>query len=83
MWPTPDLPRRPFDLETAEERKLKVEVVTKHLEQPWSVAFLPDESILVTERIGRLRIVREGKFEPCPWQGFLRYRPGDHAVSRD
>ena len=76
VWPTPDLPRRRFDLETAEERKLKVEVVTKHLEQPWSVAFLPDESILVTERIGRLRIVREGKLEPLPVEGVPEVQTG-------
>jgi glucose/arabinose dehydrogenase len=64
VWPTPDLPRRGLDLETAEERKLKVEVVTSHLEQPWSLAFLPDGSMLVTERVGRLRLVRDGKLEP-------------------
>jgi glucose/arabinose dehydrogenase len=46
-----------------------VVVVAKHLEQPWSAAFLPDGEILVTERAGRLRIVRDGKLERDPVAG--------------
>jgi glucose/arabinose dehydrogenase len=67
-WATPDLPRR-LDVESAEQRQLRIEVVAKHLEQPWSVAFLPDGSMLVTERPGRLRIIRDGKLDPDPVQG--------------
>ena len=35
--------------------------MTKDLQQPWSMAFLSDGTMLVTERIGLLRIVRNGK----------------------
>ena len=40
--------------------------VVDGLERPWSIAFLPDGDMLVTERPGRLRIVRDGMllFDP-------------------
>jgi aldose sugar dehydrogenase len=38
--------------------------VVKGLEHPWSMAWLPDRTILVTERPGRLRIVRNGVLDP-------------------
>ncbi|MGB3514596.1 MAG: PQQ-dependent sugar dehydrogenase, partial [Microcoleaceae cyanobacterium] len=34
--------------------------VVENLEHPWSLAWLPDGAILITERPGRLRIVRDG-----------------------
>ena len=39
------------------------------LEQPWALAFLPNGDILVTERRGRLRIVRDGVLDPQPIAG--------------
>ena len=36
---------------------------------PWSMAFLPDGDMLVTERGGTLRIVRDGMLLPDPVQG--------------
>lgn len=39
-------------------RSLRVEEVARGLEHPWSLAFLPDGRMLITERPGRLRIVR-------------------------
>src|SRR5215470_13584657 len=44
---------------------LKVETVAKGLDHPWSIAFLPDGRMLVTERPGRMRIVtKDGKLSP-------------------
>jgi len=41
---------------------LAVETVAKGLVHPWALAFLPDGSMLVTERPGRMRLVtRDGK----------------------
>jgi len=45
------------------------ETLVDGLEHPWSMAWLPDGTLLVTERPGRLRIVREGKLEPVPVAG--------------
>jgi aldose sugar dehydrogenase len=46
-----------------------VEVLAEELEHPWSVAFLPDGHMLVTERAGRLRIVDAGGLRPDPVDG--------------
>ncbi|MGG6898146.1 PQQ-dependent sugar dehydrogenase [Rhizobium sp. BR 315] len=44
---------------------VKVETVAAGLEHPWAVAVLPDGAYLVTERPGRLRLVRDGKISPA------------------
>ena len=43
--------------------------VVSGLEHPWGMAFLPDGDILVTERPGRLRIIRDGVLLPQPVEG--------------
>jgi glucose/arabinose dehydrogenase len=43
--------------------------VVDALVQPWSIAFLPGGDILITERPGRLRIVRQGKLLPNAVEG--------------
>src|SRR5262245_2562728 len=53
VWPAPPLGKGPFLFETAEERHIRVVVVGRRLQQPWSMAFLPNGDILVTERPGR------------------------------
>ncbi len=63
------LPDHPMEFDTAEGQKIRVVVVTKALEYPWSAAFLPDGSMLVTERPGRLRIIRNGVLDPKPIAG--------------
>jgi glucose/arabinose dehydrogenase len=47
----------------------RVVPVVTGLEHPWGMAFLPDESILITERPGRVRVVREGVLDPEPIAG--------------
>lgn len=39
----------------------QVEVLAEGLNHPWSMAFLPNGEVLITERAGRLRIWRDGK----------------------
>jgi glucose/arabinose dehydrogenase len=67
-WPSPPLADGPIILDTAIQHQLQL-VVTKGLNQPWSMAFLPGGEILVTERPGRLRIVRNGVLDPTPVKG--------------
>jgi glucose/arabinose dehydrogenase len=71
LWSAPDLGEGPFLIETAvpEERELQVRVIARDLTQPWSIAFLPDGAMLVTERVGRLRIIRDGVLDPEPVAG--------------
>jgi glucose/arabinose dehydrogenase len=47
----------------------RVVTVVDALVQPWSIAFLPDGDLLITERPGRLRIVRQGRLLPDPVAG--------------
>jgi glucose/arabinose dehydrogenase len=47
----------------------KVVTVVDALIQPWGIAFLPGGEVLITERPGRLRIVRQGKLLPQPVDG--------------
>jgi glucose/arabinose dehydrogenase len=45
----------------SEKQTFKIEVVTRDLETPWGLAFLPGGRLLVSQRPGRLRIVEKGK----------------------
>lgn len=47
----------------------RVETVVDGLVHPWGMAFLPGGDLLVTERPGRLRIVRNGALLPEPVPG--------------
>jgi glucose/arabinose dehydrogenase len=59
QWADPVLGDGPFVVQSAvpAHRNLRVVVMAK-FQQPWSIAFLPDGNIFVTERPGRLRIIR-------------------------
>src|SRR4051812_9808941 len=52
-----------------EEHAFRVVKLADFLEHPWSLAFLPDGRLLVTERPGRLRIVKNGVLEKKPVEG--------------
>ncbi|WNG38632.1 PQQ-dependent sugar dehydrogenase [Archangium violaceum] len=53
----------------SERLAFKLETVAEGLETPWSVAFLPDGRMLVTEKAGRLRVVEKGRLLPKPIEG--------------
>lgn len=75
IWPSPPLADGPIVLDTGIQHEIRL-FVTKGLNQPWSMAFLPDGSILVTERPGRLRIVRNGVLDPNPIAGVPKVQAG-------
>jgi glucose/arabinose dehydrogenase len=59
LGPNNNTPGQPF----------RVVPLAKGLVNPWSLAFLPNGDILVTEKPGRLRLVRNGNLEPQPITG--------------
>ena len=59
--------------------KVRVVPIVQGLDSPWSMAFLPDGSILVTERPGRLRIIRDGKLQAEPIAGVPKAQFGTHG----
>ena len=68
--PAVPLPDEPLVLNTHAIGEIRVVVVARGLSHPWSMAFLPDGGILVTERdAGRLRMVRDDVLDPEPLEG--------------
>jgi aldose sugar dehydrogenase len=63
------IPAEPIEFDTAEVMRIRVVPVARGLVNPWSLAFLPDGGLLVTEKEGRLRIVRNGVLDPRPIPG--------------
>jgi glucose/arabinose dehydrogenase len=72
------LPDTSVVFDTADQQ-VRVVTVADGLAFPWSMAFLPDGSILVSERPGRLRIIRKGVLDPNPIAGV----PEVYAVRLD
>lgn len=72
--PTALLGAGPFDFETS-AGKIHVEVVARKLDHPWALAQLPNGTMLVTERAGRLRVVRDGKLDPVAVAGLPPINP--------
>ena len=60
----------------SEHHAFRVDTVVEGLKDPWSIAWLPNGDMLVTEKPGRLRIVRDGVLQPDPIAGTpeVRYR---------
>ncbi len=57
------------DIQRSEHHDFTIVTIAEGLERPWGLAFLPNGDLLVTERIGQLRIIRQGKLDPNPIKG--------------
>jgi glucose/arabinose dehydrogenase len=73
--PRPTLPDEAVVVPTA-EGPIRVVAVVTGLAHPWAVAFLPNGDMLITERAGYVRLVRDGRLDPTPVTGV----PAVHAV---
>jgi glucose/arabinose dehydrogenase len=62
----PPLPDAPVRYETAEGQTIRVVVYTRGFRNAWSMASVSDDTMLVAERAGQIKVVRNGvlDFEP-------------------
>src|SRR5258708_6862686 len=65
---TPSIVRAQGALKSA-KASFRLVTLSHDLEQPWSIAFLPDGRLLITERPGRLRVFANGQLERTPLAG--------------
>jgi glucose/arabinose dehydrogenase len=59
----------PISGDVPEATGWRSEVLVRGLSHPWAITWLPDGAALVTERKGRLRLIRDGKLDPEPISG--------------
>ncbi|MYJ25787.1 MAG: PQQ-dependent sugar dehydrogenase [Holophagales bacterium] len=67
--PRVELPDKPWIMNTHLIPEVKVSVVARGINRPWSLAFLPKGDMLITERGGALRMVRDGVLVEEPVAG--------------
>ncbi len=60
--------RASADVIKSERHDFRITTLAQDLEHPWGLAFLPNGGMLVTERPGRLLVIREGE-DPKPVSG--------------
>lgn len=73
---------------SAQADDYRIETLVEGLEHPWSLAFLPDGRMLVTERVGRLRLIEaDGHLQKEPVAGlpeaFIAAQAGLMEVALD
>lgn len=64
-----DVPAQDAGRQTAGDQAFRIATLVEDLEHPWSMAFLPGGDMLLTERPGRLRLVRDGRLVERPVSG--------------
>jgi glucose/arabinose dehydrogenase len=59
----------PTGIVTTAEHRYRIETVATGLSTPWSIAFLPENRVLVTEKNGNLRVIQDGRLLAKPVSG--------------
>lgn len=83
---TADTPPRVFDpapgtVETL-DYSIRAEVFADGLETAWAIAFVDADTALVSERPGRLRVIRNGVLQPQPVAGTPRVHVSSHRSNQ-
>jgi glucose/arabinose dehydrogenase len=65
----PPLPAAPVRFETGEGQTIRVSVYARGFNNPWSMAWVSDDTMLVAERGGAIKVVRNGVVDPQPVSG--------------
>jgi len=74
--PRPAAPQAPVVFTTDTGQKIRVVTIATGLVHPFSLAFPDSHTILVSERLGRLRVIKDGVLQPTPaWTGEMRLDP--------
>lgn len=59
---------------------VEVEAVAGGLETPWAIVFAPDGRIFITERPGRIRVIKDGKLQGQPWMEIDAYEVSEAGL---
>lgn len=63
------LPKGELDVVRSESQSFMVDTVLTGLNRPWSLEFLPDDKVLITEREGNILLVKNGQLQENPLKG--------------
>jgi glucose/arabinose dehydrogenase len=68
-YKSPPLPESPVRYETGEGQTIKVSVYARGFKSGWSMASVSADTMLLTERAGKIRVIRNGVLDPAPVAG--------------
>lgn len=67
LFPIAIQSKEPVELSLSGGDNVKVEQWIEGLEIPWSLVFLPDKRALISERPGRIRLIKDGMLQKEPY----------------
>jgi glucose/arabinose dehydrogenase len=70
----------PAPVTSIKPSEMKIEVWISNLEVPWAIAFAPDGRLFLTERPGRIRVIKDGKLQDAPWMNLAVAAEGEGGL---